>query len=41
MAEAWGIPPWQVEDQASALWVDRWLVLQDARSKASAKAKDN
>jgi hypothetical protein len=27
MAREWGIPPWQVEAEASAEWVDRWKML--------------
>lgn len=29
--------PEDVEDKASALWVDRWLALQEARAKAMPK----
>lgn len=24
MAEAWGVPPWQVEDEMSLMWWERW-----------------
>lgn len=31
MAEQWGIPPWEIEAGAPAVWVERWEALQDAR----------
>jgi len=33
MAEAYGIPPWRVESEASALWFDRFLLLASARAE--------
>jgi len=33
MAEAWGIPPWDVEDHASAEWADRFIVWRNAQSE--------
>ena len=33
MAEAYGIPPWRVEAEASALWFDRFLLLASARAE--------
>jgi len=33
MAEAYGIPPWRVEAEASALWFDRFLLLANARAE--------
>ena len=33
MAEAWSIPPWLIEQQAPAVWVDRFLLLANARAE--------
>jgi hypothetical protein len=33
MAEAWGIPPWDVEDHASAEWADRFIVWRNAQAE--------
>ena len=33
MAETYGIPPWRVEAEASALWFDRFLLLASARAE--------
>ena len=33
MAEAWGAPPWQVEAEASAVWADRFALLNNARAE--------
>lgn len=33
MAETYGIPPWRVEDEAPAVWVDRFLLLASARAE--------
>jgi len=32
MAEAWGIPPWEVEAQATKLWADRWAAWNNAKA---------
>ena len=26
-AEAWGVPPWVIEEEASAQWIDRFVAL--------------
>ena len=43
-AEAWGVTPWQVEEEAPAVWVDRFVAVaneraaeQERNSKKSAK----
>lgn len=28
-ADKWGVPPWQVEDEASRLWWERWRAWED------------
>lgn len=33
MAEAWGIPPWEVEEHASAEWADRFIVWRNAQAE--------
>ena len=33
MSEAWGIPPWQVDDQASQYWVERFLCYRAETAK--------
>ncbi|MCK9357718.1 MAG: hypothetical protein M0R22_11345 [Dehalococcoidia bacterium] len=33
MATEWGIPPWQIEAEAPALWADRWVALRVERGK--------
>jgi len=33
-AELWGVPPWQVEDEASQLWWERWRVWEDEKATA-------
>jgi len=32
-AEEWHIPPWQVEEQATQEWWDRWVVMRQERAK--------
>ena len=39
-AKEWGIPPWQVEDEASLLWWQRWLTLRDETSDARKRQAD-
>ena len=45
MAEAWGIPPWVVEEQASQAWVERYLLYRNEIAKEqerqAEKAKRN
>jgi hypothetical protein len=36
--EGWGMPPWEIEEQVSELWADRWLVLNGAEAAAQRKA---
>lgn len=36
-AEAWGAPPWEIEEAASALWIDRFAAVRNAEASASAK----
>ena len=31
MATEWGLAPWEIEAEASAVWVDRWLLLRNLR----------
>lgn len=38
-AKEWGIPPWQVESEASQLWWDRWQAWYEERMKAKAPKK--
>ena len=38
-AEAWGIPPWVVEDTAPALWVDRFVAMANAKAAAQKQPK--
>lgn len=33
IAKDWGIPPWQVETEASAEWVERWALMRVETSK--------
>jgi len=33
MASEWGIPPWQIEADAPAVWVDRWVALRLAQNE--------
>ena len=28
-AKDWGVPPWQLEEDATALWMDRWRVMRE------------
>ena len=39
MAEAWGVPPNELEPEVSALWADRFLAWQNAKAKAVAPKK--
>ncbi len=39
MAEEWGIAPWALEAELSALWRDRWAALQQARAAAREDAE--
>lgn len=32
-----GIPPWQVEEQVSQLWWERWLMWYEERRRAKPK----
>jgi hypothetical protein len=34
MAREWGLPPWEIEEQVSELWMARWLTLQNAEGAA-------
>ncbi len=33
MAAEWGVTPWEIEAEASAVWVDRWLLLRNLRAE--------
>jgi len=33
-AKEWGVPPWQVEDEAPALWWGRWLAMREETAQA-------
>jgi len=33
MSEAWSIPPWAVEEQASQYWVERFLCYRSEQGK--------
>ena len=33
MAEAWSMAPWLVEEKASALWADRFMLLESAKAE--------
>jgi hypothetical protein len=37
IASQWKIPPWQVEDELSKEWYDRYVVYQTERRKAQEK----
>ena len=39
-AKEWSIPPWQVEDEASVLWWQRWQVLREETARARKNAAD-
>ena len=30
----WGVPPWQVEEESTQLWWDRWLAWEDEKAAA-------
>lgn len=32
-AKEWGIPPWRVEEEATAEWWDRWMVMRQEQPK--------
>lgn len=32
------MPPWEIEDAAPAIWMDRWAVWKEAQVKAQKKA---
>jgi hypothetical protein len=34
-AEAWGAPPWELEEHAPAIWLDRFVALRNAEADAS------
>jgi hypothetical protein len=36
-AEAWGRAPWEIEADAPAIWMDRFVALGNAKAKASKK----
>ena len=33
-AKEWGVAPWQIEDEASQLWWDRWMTLRSEVAQA-------
>jgi len=33
VAEAWGVPPWVVEEQASVYWMNAFALLQKERER--------
>ena len=37
MAEEWGIPPWQIEQEADPMWFERW---QGYRSELNRATRD-
>jgi hypothetical protein len=40
MSETWGIPPWQVEDEASQYWVERFLFYRSEIAKERKRQSD-
>ena len=34
-AEAWGVPPWVLEESAPALWLDKFAAVKGAEAQAS------
>lgn len=34
-AEAWGVRPWELEEDAPALWLDRFVALRNAEAEAN------
>jgi hypothetical protein len=34
-AKAWGVPPWELEETAPALWIDRLVADMNAEAKAN------
>lgn len=34
-AEAWGVPPWELEETAPALWLDRFAAVKGAEAQAA------
>lgn len=39
-AKEWGIPPWQIEDDAPAVWMERWRVMrEESASEVKRKSK--
>ena len=37
LAEQWHIPPWEIEDRAPEIWVERWAVLNAERNRENSK----
>lgn len=29
VAKEWGVPPWEIEEEAPAVWLERWRVLRE------------
>ena len=38
-AKAWGVPPWELEEVAPALWIDRLVADMNAEASANAPKK--
>ncbi|WP_343400673.1 hypothetical protein [Promineifilum sp.] len=42
MAEAWSVPPWQIESEISLLWWERWQIWSAERAALNKrKSKSN
>jgi len=39
MAETWGIPPWTLEEEAPAIWVERWHLFEGAKADRADRQK--
>jgi len=40
MAETWGVPPWQVDEDASQYWVERFLFYRSEKAKEEKRQSD-
>jgi hypothetical protein len=39
MAEAWGRPPWEIEEQTPVVWADRYVEYHNAIEKSKPKPR--
>lgn len=39
-AKEWGVPPWQVEDEATLLWWQRWRIFEEEVAEQRKNAAD-